>query len=260
MKLLACEMEIIQENEGHFIHVIKYNGETCHFSYDPVNRILQFQTTNQLTELLKNNLSQLHKILHTKRLQSFYVGFRLDFVLTDLKITESFNDMSRIIVLDRRNNDLRLEIIETGIPGIHEIFTDGCYLNQANLSGHAAIIKHPDGKYSLFTTTSKAGNSCLAELEAAIKGFEVLQNTEKIRLVTDSRYVRKGLTEWLINWRLNDWKTANGDTARNIDAWKKIDTLTQGKYIEVAWVKGHSGQFENTMCDLYARDAAEKKA
>ena len=58
--------------------------------------------------------------------------------------------------------------------------------------------------------------------------------------------------------KLNNWKTSTGNTAKNVETWKKIDGLTQNKYIEVVWIKGHSGHFENTLCDLYAREAAEK--
>jgi ribonuclease HI len=86
--------------------------------------------------------------------------------------------------------------------------------------------------------------------------LELLKDEVEIRLITDSQYVRKGLTEWIINWKLNNWKTANGESVKNIKHWKKFDNLSNNKYIEFQYVKAHSQQFENTMADLYARDAA----
>jgi ribonuclease HI len=76
--------------------------------------------------------------------------------------------------------------------------------------------------------------------------------------VTDSQYVRKGLTEWIINWKLNNWTTANGEKVKNIEYWKRFDRLTDDRYIEFKYVKSHSGHFENTMADLYARDMAKQ--
>ncbi|WBW99763.1 RNase H family protein [Oceanirhabdus sp. W0125-5] len=54
---------------------------------------------------------------------------------------------------------------------------------------------------------------------------------------------------------MNGWLTANGEKVKDIDNWVKFDKLTEGKYIEFQWVKGHSDHFENTLCDLYAKDA-----
>lgn len=89
-----------------------------------------------------------------------------------------------------------------------------------------------------------------------IKSLEILANEKQLRIVTDSQYVRKGITEWIFYWKLNGWLTANGRQVRNIEFWKKFDRLTENKYIEFQRVKSHSGHFENTICDLYAKEKA----
>jgi ribonuclease HI len=257
MKLLTFKMAVKDESDGYFIHQVDHGGQTAIFHYHPGKKELDIPPDGSVAELLQRNRSQLMNILKTRRGETFYPGFRLKFILIDKKEVKPFNDMTNVIVLDRRNGEDEIFVIGKGISGIHEIFTDGCFLEEKNRSGIATVIKSPDGKYHLEHIASDATNNCLAELEAAINGFEILKKHTKIRLITDSRYVRKGLTEWMLYWRLNNWMTANAEPAKNISQWKKLDQLTAGKYIEVAWVKGHSGHFENTMCDLYARDAAE---
>ena len=257
MKMLIFDMEILDESDGYFRHRITHEDQHTEILFNPVKRHLVFPNPDAVSFKLIDNKEQILKILRTKRIDNFYRGFRLKFILMGNKEVALFNDMSKVIVLDRRNGEEEIKVLDCGSNGIHEIFTDGCFLVEKNRSGIAMIVKYPDGSYKLEHIASDADNNCLAELEAAIRGLEILSEYKKIRLVTDSRYVRKGLTEWMFYWRMNNWMTANAEPAKNIGQWKKLDKLTSGKYIEVAWIKGHSGNFENTMCDLYARDAAE---
>ncbi|MFP4469993.1 MAG: ribonuclease H [Bacteroidales bacterium] len=250
-------MEITGMQDGNFLHRVSTDHRHCTFLYDPVNRHLEIFHEGKLWEILERNRQQILKILHTKRPDTFFPGFRLTFSVTDNKDPELFNDLNSIIILDRRGETDRISFARTSESGIHEIFTDGCFLQSTGQSGLAAVLKYPDGRYAMLSLSSDAGNNCLAELQAVILGLENLRDVQRLRLISDSRYVRKGLTEWMFNWKLNNWRTANNEPARHADEWKKLERLTRGKYIEVAWVKGHSGHFENTMCDLYARDAAQ---
>jgi ribonuclease HI len=259
MKLLTFDMEIIGESDGYFIHKVEHRGQICQFLYHPQDVDLKFPENGSVSELLKRNQSQLLKILKTKKRNTFFKSFRLRFVLIDGKDVNIFNDMTQTIVVDRRGEEDEIRVVEQGKDTIHQIFTDASFLEKTGRSGIAAIIKFPDGNYQLHSFGGNAGNSCHAELEAVVAGFEILKGIHEIRLITDSRYVRKGMTEWIYHWRLNNWQTSSGNLARNISSWKKLDALTLGKYLEVSWIKGHSGHFENTMCDLYARDAAEKQ-
>ncbi|WP_243156187.1 RNase H family protein [Clostridium sp. C2-6-12] len=66
------------------------------------------------------------------------------------------------------------------------------------------------------------------------------------------------LLEWLPIWKLNNFKTINGESPKNLEKWLMFDGLCNGKYIEFQWVKGHSNHFENSLCDIYAKETAKK--
>lgn len=258
MKLFTLDMEITGTAGDAFLHRVQCGTKYGSFAFNPKNQKLDMPEDGEVNALLSRNRSQLLKILKTKNRQSFYPGFKLRFVITDNKNVSRFNDMDTTIILDRTGKEDEVSVEASGKAEIHQVFTDASFLEQSGSSGIAAIIQYPDKSYRLHSLASNACGNCEAELEAVAAGLEILREVNEIRIISDSRYVRKGLTEWMFNWRLNNWKTSNGNTAKNVDIWKKIDQLTRGKYIEVAWVKGHSGHFENTMCDLYAREAAEK--
>lgn len=258
MKLFILDMEITRENKGLFLHQVHSGGKTGTFAYRPENCTLEIPKDGEINALLSRNKTQLIKILKTKKIDTYYPGFRLKFVITDHKDVSIFNNINKTIILDRSGPEESISVADSGVDKIHQLFTDASFLEQTGSSGIAVIIKSPDGDYRLHSLAGKAGGNCQAELEAVNAGLEILRDVSKIRIISDSRYVRKGLTEWMFNWKLNDWKTSNGNSAKNVEIWKKIDRLTQNKYIEMSWVKGHSGHFENTMCDIYAREAAEK--
>ncbi len=74
--------------------------------------------------------------------------------------------------------------------------------------------------------------------------------------MTDSKYVKDGITQWLAKWRANGWRTANKKPVKNKDLWQQLDALVARHDIEWAWVKGHSGHPENERVDDLAREAA----
>ena len=140
---------------------------------------------------------------------------------------------------------------------IPELFTDGSFDHIKKLGGYAILIKSNSNYYIHQVKTQEKGNN-LIELLAVIKGLEYLKNEPKIRIVTDSQYVIKGITEWLPIWKINKFYTANGTKAKNINYWKKADKLIHGKYIEFEWVKAHSEHFENTICDMKAKSIMKR--
>ena len=87
------------------------------------------------------------------------------------------------------------------------------------------------------------------ELQAAIKGLEALKKSSKVILTTDSQYVRKGITEWIRNWKAKGWKTASKSPVKNKDLWLRLDELTETHDVDWRWVKGHSGHVENERVD-----------
>ncbi|WP_428866280.1 ribonuclease H family protein [Clostridium sediminicola] len=251
-------MEIVDVKEKDYIINISKGEELSKISFNPYEKKLQFISENSLSLYLLKNEYQLRKMLHNKRIDTYFLGFNLVFVLRNNKDIAGFNDRNKIIVLDKRNNSENSYVIDKGEKIIHEIYIDGSYSDKKRKGAFTVIIKNTIGDYKSYVEESLETGSSQTELRAAIKGVELLRNTEKIRIITDSQYVRKGLTEWIMCWKLNGWKTANGEKVKNIDNWKRFDELTNGKYIEFQWVKAHSNHFENTLCDLYAKKKLEE--
>ncbi len=93
------------------------------------------------------------------------------------------------------------------------------------------------------------------ELLAAIRALERLSRTCKIKLFTDSQYLKQGITSWLPKWKAKNWKKSDGKPVKNKDLWQILDTLTSKHEIDWIWIQGHSGHKENTIVDKLARDA-----
>ena len=94
------------------------------------------------------------------------------------------------------------------------------------------------------------------ELAAAIEGLRALKRTCQVTVLTDSDYVRRGITEFLPRWKNNGWRNASGRSVVNQDLWEQLDELVG--YHEVKWihVRGHSGQPDHERCDALANSAA----
>ena len=96
------------------------------------------------------------------------------------------------------------------------------------------------------------------ELTAAIKALQYVERPSKIILTTDSEYVRKGITEWIENWKMRDWKTAAKKPVKNKNLWQALDELSKMHEINWKWVKGHSGHRENEIADALANKGIDQ--
>lgn len=139
---------------------------------------------------------------------------------------------------------------------LKEVYTDGSYNEKTNKGAFSILVKNLDGSYEETAQPSNSQSSSLIELEAVI--YALTHYEGDLRIVTDSQYVIKGITQWIIYWKRNNWMTANGTKAKNVGQWQKLDHLCQNRYIEFMWVKGHSQHFENDYCDLIARNETMK--
>ncbi len=87
------------------------------------------------------------------------------------------------------------------------------------------------------------------ELTAAIRALEALEPSSRVRVFTDSEYLRNGITDWMSQWKSRGWKTAKRKPVRNQDLWMRLDELGATHEIRWDWVRGHSGHPENERCD-----------
>lgn len=93
------------------------------------------------------------------------------------------------------------------------------------------------------------------ELTAAAAALEALERSSAITIVTDSTYVRDGITKWLAGWKRNGWRTASKSPVKNDDLWRRLDAAAARHHVGWEWVKGHAGHTENERVDALARAA-----
>lgn len=137
-----------------------------------------------------------------------------------------------------------------------EIHTDGACLGNPGPGGWAALLRYNARERELAGGEALTTNNRM-ELMAAIVGLETLSEACAVTLVTDSQYVRQGITEWMPNWVRRGWKTAGGDPVKNRDLWERLHAAAARHRVDWRWVKGHAGDPDNERVDQLARAQAE---
>ena len=133
------------------------------------------------------------------------------------------------------------------------IYTDGACSPNPGPGGWAAILCAADKKKELSGGEQNSTNNRM-ELTAALQGLLALKRPLKVQIVTDSEYLRRGVTEWLAGWKKKGWKRKTG-TLANIDLWQALDAALQKHTVTWKWVQGHSGHTLNERADELARKA-----
>ena len=137
-----------------------------------------------------------------------------------------------------------------------EIFTDGACRGNPGPGGWGALLRYNGAEKELSGAESRTTNNRM-ELMAAIMALQALNEPCRIRLTTDSSYVKNGIMEWIKDWKLRGWRTASRKPVKNQDLWQRLDELTSSHKIEWRWVKGHSGHVENERVDMLANIAID---
>ncbi|WP_108663354.1 ribonuclease HI [Acuticoccus kandeliae] len=132
------------------------------------------------------------------------------------------------------------------------IYTDGACSGNPGPGGWGAILAYGDHKRELFGGEAHTTNNRM-ELTAAIRALEALKRPVSADIYTDSQYVRQGITEWLRNWKRNNWQTAAKKPVKNADLWMALSDLATKHDLHWHWVKGHAGHPENERADELAR-------
>lgn len=138
--------------------------------------------------------------------------------------------------------------------GLVTIHTDGACSGNPGPGGWGAILEYNGHEKELSGAEAETTNNRM-ELMAAIAALEALKRSSEVRLVTDSVYVRDGVTKWIHGWKRNGWKTANKKPVKNEDLWKRLDAIASKHRVTWEWVKGHAGHPENERADALAREA-----
>ena len=136
-----------------------------------------------------------------------------------------------------------------------QIITDGSCLGNPGPGGWACILRCGQHERVLQGGMADTTNNRM-ELTAAIEGLRALKRASQVTVLTDSEYVRRGITEYLPRWKTNGWRTSTGKAVVNQDLWEELEELSS--YHEVVWthVPGHSEQPNHERCDALATAAA----
>jgi ribonuclease HI len=133
-----------------------------------------------------------------------------------------------------------------------EIFTDGACRGNPGPGGWAAILRYRAVERELTGCDPDTTNNRM-EMMAAIAGLEALKRPCRVRLYTDSQYLRDGITKWIEGWKRRGWRTADKQLVKNVDLWQRLDAASARHVISWMWVRGHAGHPENERADALAR-------
>ena len=137
-----------------------------------------------------------------------------------------------------------------------EIYTDGACRGNPGPGGWGAVLSSGNHEKELSGAEPLTTNNRM-ELTAAIRALAALKRPCSVALYTDSQYVRKGITEWLPQWKARDWRTADRKPVKNVDLWQALEREIERHRIEWHWVKGHAGVPGNERADRLANEAID---
>ena len=138
-------------------------------------------------------------------------------------------------------------------------YTDGACSGNPGPGGWGVVLQAMEGDAVVRERELSGGEADTTnnrmELMAAIAALESLTRPSQITVVTDSAYVKNGITEWLANWRRRGWRTASGSPVKNVELWQRLDAAQTPHRVRWQWVKGHAGHPQNERADALARAA-----
>lgn len=136
------------------------------------------------------------------------------------------------------------------------IYTDGACKGNPGVGGWGALLRHGSIEKEMYGGAEHTTNNRM-ELLAVIESLKALKTRCQVAVYTDSVYVQKGVTEWLVNWKKRGWKTADKKPVKNDDLWRELDSLLGNHELSWHWVKGHAGHVENERADELANRGVE---
>ncbi len=132
-----------------------------------------------------------------------------------------------------------------------KIYTDGACKGNPGVGGWGAIIMQDEKNIELFGGENETTNNRM-ELMAVIMALKEISSDLELTIYTDSTYVQKGISEWIKNWKVNNWRSSNKKPVKNKDLWVELDETVGSRKINWEWVKGHAGNEGNEKADELA--------
>ena len=139
-----------------------------------------------------------------------------------------------------------------------KLITDGSCLGNPGPGGWACILRYDKHKRETYGYAPHTTNNRM-ELTAAIEGLRALKEPCEVEIVTDSEYVKNGITTWIHGWKRKNWLTASKKPVVNRDLWEDLDRLATKHQVKWSWTKGHASHEDNNRCDELAQLAAREQ-
>jgi ribonuclease HI len=132
-----------------------------------------------------------------------------------------------------------------------DIYTDGACSGNPGPGGWGVLLKMGSREKELWGGAKDTTNNRM-EMTAAIEALKALKRPCKVRLHTDSQYLKNGITSWIRNWKRNGWRTSDKKPVKNVDLWQALEAEIETHDIQWVWVKGHAGHDGNERADSLA--------
>jgi ribonuclease HI len=135
------------------------------------------------------------------------------------------------------------------------LITDGACLRNPGPGGWACILRYKEKKREMWGSDPDTTNNRM-EITAAVQGLAALNEPCEVEIVTDSQYLKNGITKWVTGWKRNGWLTKDRKPVLNQDLWERLDELNEKHRTRWTWTKGHASHADNNRCDELATRAA----
>ncbi len=140
-----------------------------------------------------------------------------------------------------------------------KLITDGACLGNPGPGGWAVVLRYNEHKKEIWGSEPHTTNNRM-ELTAAIEGLKAIKEGCEVDIVTDSEYLKNGITQWIHNWKRRGWMTAAKQPVVNQDLWKALDQQVARHQTKWSWTKGHASHEDNNRCDELATRAAREQS
>jgi ribonuclease HI len=140
-----------------------------------------------------------------------------------------------------------------------QLITDGACSGNPGPGGWACVLRYNERVKELWGSEPHTTNNRM-ELMAAIEGLRALRERCEVEVVTDSQYLKNGITTWIHNWKRKGWMTAAKKPVVNQDLWQELDEQVERHDTTWTWTKGHADHPDNNRCDELATRAAKEQS
>jgi ribonuclease HI len=139
-----------------------------------------------------------------------------------------------------------------------KLITDGACLGNPGRGGWASILRYNDHTREIYGYSPHTTNNRM-ELTAAVEGLKALKEPCEVEVITDSEYLKNGITTWIHNWKRRNWQTSGKSPVRNQDLWQDLDQQVERHQVSWSWTKGHASHSDNNRADELASMAAREQ-